>query len=317
MATFLVTFKNADVSGAHDPKVMFNVAHVRGEKSAEGVKSIDEFEINGGYHEMRGIFVYEQLISQHRDTRKLIRSRLPDARIVSNIPVSNSFILMLTKKDLEKVLNMQEVIEVNMNQAFRVDIPVADPLASTDLCDPDSLVSPKSGPLAALPIEKNLQNENENNTEKHLARDILPLNVQWNINKIRANVVWDAYQTQGQGMLYAIADTGVEWTHPNIRQNYAGINGDGTVNHNYAWFDGVRGLVSGGNFIRKEGSYHHGEGMLFYSTPKTFLYHQSLNVNDVTVIEFRIQLKLSKNSAIESLEDHFTFFLCKTKIFST
>jgi subtilisin family serine protease len=50
--------------------------------------------------------------------------------------------------------------------------------------------------------------------------------------------------------VYAIADTGVDYKHPNIAQNYAGARTDGTgtritsYDHNYAWYDGVRKPVA-------------------------------------------------------------------------
>jgi subtilisin family serine protease len=44
--------------------------------------------------------------------------------------------------------------------------------------------------------------------------------------------------------VYAIADTGVDFNHPNINKNYIGRKEDGSYDHNKAWWDGVRRLIA-------------------------------------------------------------------------
>jgi subtilisin family serine protease len=45
---------------------------------------------------------------------------------------------------------------------------------------------------------------------------------------------------QGQGITVASIDTGVEWTHPALTKAYRGKHSDGTVDHNYNWYDPSR-----------------------------------------------------------------------------
>lgn len=64
--------------------------------------------------------------------------------------------------------------------------------------------------------------------------------VEWGIERIRAQEVW-ALGFTGQGVTVAGADTGVEWQHPAIRDQYRGWDG-AAADHSYNWFDGVMEL---------------------------------------------------------------------------
>lgn len=63
------------------------------------------------------------------------------------------------------------------------------------------------------------------------------------VSLINAPGVW-AMGFSGQGVIVAGQDTGYRWDHPALRDSYLGWNGS-SVNHDYAWFDGIRG--SGGS----------------------------------------------------------------------
>jgi hypothetical protein len=74
--------------------------------------------------------------------------------------------------------------------------------------------------------------------------------IQWNIEWVKAPAVWNT-TGRGEGLIYANADTGVLWQHETLRDNYYGVksvNGRGkvSVNHNYAWFDGVKRALTPG-----------------------------------------------------------------------
>ena len=57
--------------------------------------------------------------------------------------------------------------------------------------------------------------------------------VTWNIERIRANRVWEELGITGRGVVVANMDTGVDWQHTALRDAYRGRSGD----HNYNWFD--------------------------------------------------------------------------------
>ncbi len=60
-----------------------------------------------------------------------------------------------------------------------------------------------------------------------------PQTLLWNIERIRANQVWEELGITGQGVVVANMDTGVDWQHNALRGKYRGKDGD----HNYNWFD--------------------------------------------------------------------------------
>lgn len=74
-------------------------------------------------------------------------------------------------------------------------------------------------------------------------RATLPTNlragVEWGISMIRAPEVWALGYT-GQGITVGGADTGYEWWHPAIRNQYRGYDPTtGDADHNYHWHDAI------------------------------------------------------------------------------
>ncbi|WP_238705728.1 cell wall-binding repeat-containing protein [Serinicoccus chungangensis] len=64
-----------------------------------------------------------------------------------------------------------------------------------------------------------------------------PAAVEWGIADINADDVWSEYGVTGEGIVVATIDTGVQYDHPALVQQYRGTNGDGTFDHDYNWFD--------------------------------------------------------------------------------
>src|SRR2546422_585158 len=61
--------------------------------------------------------------------------------------------------------------------------------------------------------------------------------VEWNINDINAPLVWNTYGDRGEGITVGSIDTGAQWDHPALINQYRGHHADGSVDHNYNWFD--------------------------------------------------------------------------------
>jgi subtilisin family serine protease len=61
--------------------------------------------------------------------------------------------------------------------------------------------------------------------------------VEWNIARIRADRVWQAFGVRGEGIVVANIDTGVRYTHDALVAQYRGNQGGGSFDHNYNWWD--------------------------------------------------------------------------------
>jgi len=64
-----------------------------------------------------------------------------------------------------------------------------------------------------------------------------PNGVEWGIARTHAPDVW-AMGFTGQGVVVGGQDTGVDWTHPAIKNQYRGWNGT-TADHDYNWHDAI------------------------------------------------------------------------------
>ena len=60
--------------------------------------------------------------------------------------------------------------------------------------------------------------------------------VEWGIANINADDVWDQFGARGEGITVANIDTGVQFDHPALVQQYRGNTGSG-FDHDYNWFD--------------------------------------------------------------------------------
>ena len=61
--------------------------------------------------------------------------------------------------------------------------------------------------------------------------------VEWGIDRIGAPQVWSTFGVRGEGIVVANIDTGVEFTHSALVNQYRGNLGGGNFDHNYNWFD--------------------------------------------------------------------------------
>jgi subtilisin family serine protease len=85
--------------------------------------------------------------------------------------------------------------------------------------------------------------------------------VEWNIDRIGAPRVWSENDDRGQGVVVANIDTGVQFDHPALAANYRGRQADGTLTHDYHWFDPT-GLCAGGSPCDNNGHGTHTMGTM-------------------------------------------------------
>ncbi len=62
--------------------------------------------------------------------------------------------------------------------------------------------------------------------------------IEWNVSRVKAPDVWALGYT-GTGYVVAGADTGVQWDHPALKNQYRGWNGQ-QADHDYNWHDAVQ-----------------------------------------------------------------------------
>jgi tetrahydromethanopterin S-methyltransferase subunit B len=67
--------------------------------------------------------------------------------------------------------------------------------------------------------------------------------VEWNIDRIQAPDVWDTYNIDGDGVVVGVIDTGVDWTHEALKQQWRGYDPEDPDNPDPHgnWFDAVDG----------------------------------------------------------------------------
>jgi serine protease AprX len=68
-------------------------------------------------------------------------------------------------------------------------------------------------------------------------RSLAPRQVEWNVARVNADDVWALGYT-GQGVVVAGQDTGYDWDHPALVDQYRGYGGV-TVTHDYNWHDAI------------------------------------------------------------------------------
>jgi subtilisin family serine protease len=70
--------------------------------------------------------------------------------------------------------------------------------------------------------------------------------VEWGIKNIGANRVWKRFGDRGAGAVVANTDTGVQFDHAALVNQYRGNLGGGSFNHNYNWWDPAHVCSAGG-----------------------------------------------------------------------
>ena len=72
-------------------------------------------------------------------------------------------------------------------------------------------------------------------TEKVPSEELSP-DLDWSISQIRADQAWAALRIDGDGVVVATMDSGVDWMHPVLQPSYRGWHGDMAI-HTGNWYD--------------------------------------------------------------------------------
>jgi len=92
--------------------------------------------------------------------------------------------------------------------------------------------------LAALPNVASIQADETWQIPEPLpgAQEPTIQGVEWGVARVRAPEVWQ-HGVRGQGIVIANIDTGVQFNHPALVNQYRGLQSAGTFDHNYNWHD--------------------------------------------------------------------------------
>jgi subtilisin family serine protease len=155
----------------------------------------------------KGIYVYNALKAVAERSQAPIRKMLQDRGIPFQSFYSVNMIKINASRDqLYEIAGRNEVLRIEANPRVRSSIPVPSGIQST----------------------VQVPNLNTPNVQT-------PGVIEWNVQRVNAPQAW-ALGFNGQGMVVAGADTGVQWDHISLKSHYRGWNGT-TVNHNYNWHD--------------------------------------------------------------------------------
>jgi bacillopeptidase F len=64
--------------------------------------------------------------------------------------------------------------------------------------------------------------------------------VEWNVDRVNATKVW-AQGYDGTGVTVGVVDTGIDVNHPALKSTYRGTQADGSMVHDYNFFDATKG----------------------------------------------------------------------------
>lgn len=152
-----------------------------------------------GTKEAKGYYVYRELTSVARRTQADILKALAAAG-VQNRPfwVANMVWVRADQRTLLEMARRQDVAHIYANPAVALVEP-ADPQGDKAIRSPSA--------------------------------------VEWNISLVNAPDVWNTGYT-GQGVVIGGQDTGYQWDHPALVNQYRGWNGI-TATHDYSWHDAI------------------------------------------------------------------------------
>ncbi|GAA1790837.1 S8 family serine peptidase [Agromyces lapidis] len=181
-----------------------------GDESAFYIVLAEKADLSGARtakgHEKKATLAYEELTATAASTQRPLRNFL-DKHDVSYEPYWIANTIRATSSDvdlIEELASRKDVAQIVPEQSYELDATVVE--GSTEAAVDAVSVT------AETPVE-------------------------WGIADIKAEQVWSQYGVDGEGIVIANIDSGVQYDHPALVANYRGNLGDGTFSHDYNWFD--------------------------------------------------------------------------------
>ena len=158
----------------------------------------------------RGTWVYHELRDTAQKSQKAVREMLERRKIAyESFYIVNMIAIAEATSDLvDELEKFEEIDRIRSDRAFAVETPA--------------------------PFETDENTKNQRGIEGSVVATGAP-------------TVWETYQAKGQGVVVAGQDTGVDYRHPALKNQYRGF-ADGEYKHDYNWFDAMeKPLQSGSN----------------------------------------------------------------------
>ena len=129
-----------------------------------------------------------------------------NAKDIKSFFIVNGMAVTATKDVMEKIASFPEVEKVLPNETRTLHVPVTE--------------------KSSVAVESKAT----------------PQNIEWNIDRVGAPQVWEM-GIDGAGTVVASIDTGVQWNHPALMEQYRGYvpANPSNPNHQFSWFDATAG----------------------------------------------------------------------------
>lgn len=189
-----------------DPQIATDLAAAPAAETEFLVFLADQADISAAYairdRVERGEYVYNTLVAHAESEQKELRSWL-EAQNIAYRPfwIVNALLVRGGQTEVNALAGRAEVAMLRANH-----------VASLSVMAPD---------VAETPIEPAQTGSD----------------VEWNIAQIGADRVWQDFGVTGRGITVANIDSGVQYEHPALVEQYRGYNNGTTDDHNYNWFD--------------------------------------------------------------------------------
>ncbi len=152
--------------------------------------------------DQRGEFVYNTLKDHAEHSQRDLRAWL-DARGMSYEPlwIANAIAVEGTATDVQSLARRADVAMLRASYTARIEAPTNVATTQVSGCDAEGRC--------------------------------------WNLEDIGAYRVWEEFGVDGSAIYVANIDSGVLYNHPALIDQYRGTNEDGSIDHNYHWYDPI------------------------------------------------------------------------------
>lgn len=139
--------------------------------------------------------------------------------------ITNIVYVKATKKVIENISYFPEVEKICKNKFIKLDESVLNNTDEKQVCK-----------------DKDREQVHGDKDEEQMHGDKDEGEVEWNIERIGADLVWEELDINGTGAVVGLIDTGVAWEHPALKEKWRGYDSaTDTINPEGNWYDAVSG----------------------------------------------------------------------------